>query len=314
MNNDIEEKVPTRVDYVDKREIDRSTLHSFDGPFWLIHADMGNLEFLGKSATVPRFVLLVVDLYSSKVYVYPMRSKKQILQKMKQFYEIKIERNIKKAMRFQVDNEFQEVKIKDLNEKINIEMFTSSVRGGKAFAAEQKIRELKSRIAKLSALKLKVPPSKIITTSAENTNNVLNEKYGISPNDIEKKSLSDGKFRTLFNFHQIQKTKQVNDRLDRYDRKRYSTKRRKLWENLNVCERVLVLAERIKKKSAHGKFYKQLVQNLVYFNKEQVFAIRTKQKKDKIMYYWLKNVKNNKFLTKRFQRNELFALKNNFIM
>ena len=31
-----EEKVPTRVDYVEKREIDRSTLYSFDGPFQLI--------------------------------------------------------------------------------------------------------------------------------------------------------------------------------------------------------------------------------------------------------------------------------------
>ena len=30
-------------------------------------------------------------------------------------------------------------------------MFTTSVRGGKAFAAEQKIRELKTRIAKLNA-------------------------------------------------------------------------------------------------------------------------------------------------------------------
>ena len=28
-----EEKIPTRVDYVEKREIDRSTLYSFDGPF-----------------------------------------------------------------------------------------------------------------------------------------------------------------------------------------------------------------------------------------------------------------------------------------
>ena len=80
-------------------------------------------------------------------------------------------------------------------------MFTSSVRGGKAFAAEQKIRELKSRIAQLNALKLKVPPTKIITTSAENMNIVLNEKYGISPNDIEKKSPLSRKFRTLFNFH-----------------------------------------------------------------------------------------------------------------
>ena len=76
-------------------------------------------------------------------------------------------------MKLQVDNKFPPVKIKDLNEKDNIEMFTSSVRTGKAFAAEQKIRELKSRIAKLNALKLKVPPTKVITT-AENMNIVLN--------------------------------------------------------------------------------------------------------------------------------------------
>ena len=49
-----EGKVPTRVDYVEKREIDRSTLYSFYGPFLLIHADIGNLEFLGKNTTIPR--------------------------------------------------------------------------------------------------------------------------------------------------------------------------------------------------------------------------------------------------------------------
>ena len=71
-----EEKVPTTVDYIEKTEIDRSTLYSFDGPFQLIHADLTNLEFLGKSATTPRYVLLAADLYSSKIYVYPMRSRK----------------------------------------------------------------------------------------------------------------------------------------------------------------------------------------------------------------------------------------------
>ena len=63
---------------------------------------------------------------------------------MKQFYEdMKNKRNIKKTMRLQVDNEFQQVQIKDLNEKNNIEMFTSSMRGGKAFAAEQKNKRIK---------------------------------------------------------------------------------------------------------------------------------------------------------------------------
>ena len=50
---------------------------------------------------------------------------------------------------------------------------------------------------------------------------------------------------------------------------------------------MLVLAERIKKK---------------YFRSEK------NQKIDKVSYYWLKNLENNKILAKRFQSAELFAL------
>ena len=134
---------------------------------------------------------------------------------MKIFYdEIKNKRS-KKTVRLQGDNEFQQVKIKDLNDENNVEMFTTSVRGGKAFAAEQKIRELKSRIAKLNAQKIKISPTKIISSSTSNMNSVQSEKYGLSPCEIEKKSLSSERFRTLFNFHRIEKTKLVNDRLNR---------------------------------------------------------------------------------------------------
>ena len=77
---------------------------------------------------------------------------------------------------------------------------------------------------------------------------------------------------------------------------------------------MLVIAERIKKEFAPGKFYKQSIQNILYFNKEKTFSIRKKQKIDKIDYYWLINLQNNKKLTKRFQRTELFAINNNFIM
>ena len=55
-------KAPTRADYVEKREIDRSILYSFDGPFQLLHADVGNLEFLGKDATIPQCALVIVDV------------------------------------------------------------------------------------------------------------------------------------------------------------------------------------------------------------------------------------------------------------
>ena len=90
-------KVPTWVDYVEKREIDRSTLYRFEGPFQVVHANVGKLMFLGKSAATPQYPLLAVDLYPSKVYIYPMRLRKQILQKLNQFYdEIKSKRKKKK--------------------------------------------------------------------------------------------------------------------------------------------------------------------------------------------------------------------------
>ena len=147
-----------RTDYVEKREIDHSTLYSFDGPFQLVHADVGNLEFLGKSASFPQYVLVLVDLFSSKVYAYPMKNRKQIRQKLEQFYNDVKSKRRGKAMKLQVDQEFQQVKIKDLNDLNNVKMFSTSIRGGKVFAAEQKIRELKTRIAKLHSQKLKMSP------------------------------------------------------------------------------------------------------------------------------------------------------------
>ena len=139
-----------RTDYVEKREIDHSTLYSFDAPFQLFHADVRNLEFLGKNSTFAQYVLDLIDLFSSKIYTYPMKSRKQIRQKLEQFYDdVKSKRKGKK-MKLQVNQEFKQVKIKDLNDLNNVEMFSTSLRGGKAFAAEQKIRELKARLSKLN--------------------------------------------------------------------------------------------------------------------------------------------------------------------
>ena len=133
-------------------------------------------------------------------------------------------------MRLQVDNEFQQVKLKDLNDQNNVEMFTSSVWGRKAFAAERKIRELKTRISKLNAQKLKISLTKIILSSANNMNNLKNM-------DFLLKKLK----KIIFwwnTFNRIEKTKLLHDRVDRYDKKKYLAKRRKLRENLNIGEKV----------------------------------------------------------------------------
>ena len=180
-----------RTDYVEKRDIDRSTLYSFSRPFELVHADVGNLEFLGKNATFPQYVLVLVDLFSSRTYTYPMKSRKQIRQKLEQFYEEVEEKRKGKKMKLQVDQEFQQLRIKGLNKEHNVEMFSTSLRGGKAFAAEQKIRGLKKRVALLNSQRklLKLTPKKIIEISTENMNVSPSKKYGFAPERVERESM-----------------------------------------------------------------------------------------------------------------------------
>ena len=53
-------------------------------------------------------------------------------------------------------------------------------------------------------------------------------KYGILPENIESKSLSSERLKTLFNMHRIEKTQKLNVRLDRYDKKIYQKKKEKV--------------------------------------------------------------------------------------
>ena len=156
-------------------------------------------------------------------------------------------------------------------------MFSTSLRGGKAFAAEQKIRELKTRIAKLNSQKLKISPKKIIEMSTANMNIQPSKKDGFSLEEVEKRALESKRFRALYNMHRLDKTQKVNQRQDRYNQKKYSRKRKKLRENLNIGEKVYVLAERS------------------YFNKDTVFTIRKKQTIDDIRYYWSAKFRVNPF-------------------
>ena len=47
-------------------------------------------------------------------------------------------------MRLQIDCEFPQTAIKKSNKEFDVDMYSTDLRSGKAFAAEQKIRELKN--------------------------------------------------------------------------------------------------------------------------------------------------------------------------
>ena len=148
-----EEVIPTYVPFVEKRsDIDRSTLYSFNRPFELLHADIADIRFFAKSAANPHYCLLFVDLFTQKVYTFPTKKRNLLKNKMELFYE-EVKNKIKdKKMRLQTDLEFQQNDIKRLNKKYDVDIFSTKIRGGKAFAAEQKIREFKKLLLKTKYL------------------------------------------------------------------------------------------------------------------------------------------------------------------
>ena len=312
-----EERVPFYTPFApQKRNIDRSTLYTVNGPLQFFHADIAFLKFLAKSAVDPKYALLCVDLFTSKVYVYTMRKKSNLVNKLETFYkEIEPKRDKKEIMRLQTDQEFQQNEIKKINLKYNVDMFSMNIRGGKAFAAEQKIRELKKILFKTKNVykrsKKKINSKKIIEKAIENMNKINSEKYGLPPEIIEKKTLSDNVFKEIFDFYRMVKVSKAVDRYERYNEKVDERQKKKLRQPLEIDEKVLILAERIKKKDAPGILFKSTTQNVPFFNKKEIFKIRKYNLVDNVYNYWIKK-ENNQKIDKRFIREELFALENNF--
>ena len=312
-----EERVPFYTPFApQKRNIDRSTLYTVNGPLQFFHADIAFLKFLAKSAVDPKYALLCVDLFTSKVYVYTMRKKSNLVNKLETFYkEIEPKRDKKEIMRLQTDQEFQQNEIKKINLKYNVDMFSTNIRGGKAFAAEQKIRELKKILFKTKNVykrsKKKINSKKIIEKAIENMNKINSEKYGLPPEIIEKKTLSDNVFKEIFDFYRMVKVSKAVDRYERYNEKVDERQKKKLRQPLEIDEKVLILAERIKKKDASGILFKSTTQNVPFFNKKEIFKIRKYNLVDNVYNYWIKK-ENNQKIDKRFIREELFALENNF--
>ena len=196
---------------------------------------------------------------------------------MELFYQ-EIQNKRKGRMRLQTNLEFQQNEIKKLNKKYDVEMFSTTLRGGKAFPAEQKIREFKKILLKMKNLfkknKKKINANQIIKRATTNMNKTKTVKYQTEPEEVEKRSLESDNFREKFDFYRLEKVVKEHKRNIKYFEKKDSNNRRKLRQPLNIGEKVLVLAERLKKKDAPGRLYKSISQNKSFFNKEKIFIIK----------------------------------------
>ena len=92
------------------------------------------------------------------------------------FYEeIEPKHNMNKQMRLQTDLEFKQREIMKLNKKYDVLMFSTKIRGGKVFAAEQ-IREFTKLHLKGKRLhestSQRLEPKKLIQRAVNNLNKI----------------------------------------------------------------------------------------------------------------------------------------------
>ena len=174
-------------------------------------------------------------------------------------------------LRLQVDLEFQQNEIKRLSEKCNVEMFSLPVRGGKAYAAEQKIREFKKllfkskKAHKVTFTSARFDPKKLISKATANMNNIWSQKCGYPPEGIKENAIRSEKFTEIYKH------------AGRYacaDTKKNKLLRRRLREQLKAGERVLPVAERLKKKDTPKHLYKSTMNNVSFFSREQIVIVR----------------------------------------
>ena len=98
-------------------------------------------------------------------------------------------------------------------------------------------------------------------------NESVSTKYGVSPESVENKttdSSKDSEFnREMYDFLRVKKVDNNNYRNIKYDAKK-DRRQKKLRNPLYLDEKVLVLAERLKKKDAPSKFIKVLLKTFVF--------------------------------------------------
>ena len=140
-------------------------------------------NFFCKLAFDQKYCLLVVDIFNSKTYTYPMKSWHLLAQKNRTF-----------LLRYSAEKAAGCKKLVSLR-----------VLGGKAYAAEQKIREFnkflfKSKKVQKASTTSRFIPKKMIRKATANMNNIQSKKYGYTPVTIGEKAIITEKLRVVYDF------------------------------------------------------------------------------------------------------------------
>ena len=131
-------------------------------PFELVHADIVDNRFFSKSTVDPKYCLLAVDLFTSKVYVYIIKGKNLLSKKSELDIQQKREQSAENTtMRLQTDLELAQNEILKNLEKIMLKCLVVESGVVKLMLLSRKLKNLKNFFLKVN-MYIKQPRTNIL--------------------------------------------------------------------------------------------------------------------------------------------------------
>lgn len=140
----------------------------------------------------------------------------------------------------------------------------------KKLETKQKTREFKKKIPLKNKeiekrLGKRMKPNKLNSKAKNNLYRIQSTKYDFTSDQVEEKSLENDEFSDLYDFNRLVRVKGAKERIERSEKNKDGQARGKLRDALDIGEKGLVLAERLKQNDAPGNLYKSKTENKPLF-------------------------------------------------
>ena len=284
------------------------TASSTSEPLQLFQADLADLRYLKPHSNDSNYALVIVDVYSQRVYTYGIYRKSDTVRKMKDFFQtIKV-----RGIRMQVDlgGEFHNREMKQLFLANKSVLYSTKMNHGHAFYAEQKIREIKKYATKLKARDKTRRVKEILGIVTVAINNQRIKHIGLSPLEIESAFNHDASSKgekIAMQLYIGKKNALRRNTVANYDIKRDKNTRKRL-RPLHKGDKVFVASGRLKKTEYRSRLDKTTSGKKEYFNTSRTFTV-VKRVEFAPGYYWytLEEFPGIS-MHERFYRDELYKI------
>ena len=285
------------------------TAMSTSEPLQLFQADLADFRYLKPHSNDSNYALVIVDVYSQRVYTYGIHRKSDTVRKMQNFFH---SLKTSSGIRMQVDlgGEFHNREMKQLFSVNKSTLYSTKMNHGHAFYAEQKIRELKKYATKLKSIDKTKRVKEILNIATLAINNQRIKHIGLSPLEIERafdETTSSKGEKIAMQLYVGTKNKLRRKTVAKYDIKRDKNTRNRLLP-LKRGDQVFVASGRLKKTEYRSRLDKTTSGKKEYFNTSRTFTV-VKRVEFAPGYFWytLEEFPGIS-MHERFYRDELYKI------